>query len=339
MNRPRQPIRAGVAVRHREPASDLCSVSLGHRKYQADLRPEVAAELSARIEYEGQHAFFPLAQTQRAPAERQAEAIRSAVARSGWAAGARFVREFTLAVFWLPNPLTCTYATLFTALAPPAVARPVSTPRVRVALYEPDEQVRWGLMHWLNRLPDYECVAAHASPAAFFKHLAQARPGLALFNDPPCTPASAHIQEQLAVAFPTQIGFPIGIYRDSEHAWYCVTGVDGGYFYRRRRPVQMLEPISGLWQTHQPSRDAVESQIRNHVQTLFGLRAASADAFPGLTRRERDVLLGLRRGHTDKTLAALLRISSWTVHTHMKSLFEKLGVHTRAEAVAKFFEK
>jgi DNA-binding CsgD family transcriptional regulator len=66
---------------------------------------------------------------------------------------------------------------------------------------------------------------------------------------------------------------------------------------------------------------------------------AAMDAFPGLTSRERDMLMGLRRGHTDKTLASMLGISSWTVHTHMKSLFDKLDVHTRAEAVTKFFEK
>jgi DNA-binding NarL/FixJ family response regulator len=135
------------------------------------------------------------------------------------------------------------------------------------------------------------------------------------------------------------VGFPFGVYRDSEHAWYCVTGVDGGYYYRRRPPLQLLEPISNLWQNSNPNRDLVESQIRHHVQTLFGVRSAAEDAFPGLTNREKDVLLGLRHGHTDKTLATKLGISSWTVHTHMKSLFDKLGVHTRAEAVAKFFEK
>jgi DNA-binding NarL/FixJ family response regulator len=208
-----------------------------------------------------------------------------------------------------------------------------------VALFEPDEQVRWGLVRWLNQLANYECAVATDSAAAFLKTVARMRPELALFNDPPCTPASEHIQEKLARESPGQVGFPYGIYADSDHAWQGVTGVDGGYYYRRRQATQILDPISGLWQMQTPSRDAVETQLRHHIQTLFGLRAVPEVAFPGLTKRERDVLLGLRRGHTDKTLATMLGISSWTVHTHMKSLFDKLGVHTRAEAVAKFFEK
>jgi DNA-binding NarL/FixJ family response regulator len=339
MNSSRRPPRRGLTTRSNQPAAALCSASLERRKYLTDLRPDTPEEFSARIAFEGQYAFFPLAEPQRAPAERKAERIRRVVERSGWAGGDRFVREFTLAVFWLPNPLTCTYATLFTGSAAPPVIRPTGAARVRVALYEPDEQVRWGLRHWLNQLPGYECVATHHTAASFLKYLTRNQPDLALFNGPPCTPAGEQIQAALGTAFTKLVAFPFGIYRDSEHAWYCVTGVDGGYYYRRRRPQQLLDPISGCWQAQKPTRDAVESQIRNHVQTLFGLRTAAVDAFPGLTQRERGVLLGLRRGHTDKSLATQLGVSVWTVHTHMKSIFEKLGVHTRAEAVARCFEK
>ena len=323
-----------------EPPAADCSATIVRRKYFTHLRPAIADELSVRIEFEGPHAFFPLGTNQRAVAARKGEVIRRAVATTGWrGATRRFVREFTLAVFWFPNPLTCTYATLFSGLSSPSLNHKPAARRARLVLYEPDAPVRWGLLEWLNLLPEYECVAAHDSAGAFLKDVKRVRPDLVLFNDPPCAPASEHIKERLAKECPEQVGFPFGVYRDSEHAWYSVTGVDGGYYYRRRPPAQLLEPIANLWQTGKPNRDLVESQIRHHVQTLFGLRAAPEEAFPGLTNREKDVLMGLRQGHTDKTLATTLGISSWTVHTHMKSLFDKLGVHTRAEAVARFFEK
>ncbi len=316
-----------------------CVATVVRRKYLTELRPKVAGEWSARIEHGWRYAFFPLGTNQQKAAMTKAETIRRVVAESGWKeATTRFIREFTLAVFWLPNPLTCTYATLLTALVQPALIRKPSEQSARLMFYEPEVSIRWGMLEWLNLMPDVECVGAHASVAAFLKDVKRVRPDLVLFRDPPCATGGDLLQERLARECPEQVGFPFGVYRDSEHAWNSVTGVDGGYYYRRRSPTQLLEPIAGLWPAGKPGRELVESQIRHHMRTLFGLRTAPETIFPRLTNREREVLMGLRQGHTDKSLAALLGISSWTVHTHMKSLFDKLGVHTRAEAVAKFFQ-
>ena len=59
------------------------------------------------------------------------------------------------------------------------------------------------------------------------------------------------------------------------------------------------------------------------------------DKNEGLTPREREVLDCIRRQQSDKEIAAHLNISPSTVHVHMASLFKKLKVHTRAEAILK----
>ena len=41
----------------------------------------------------------------------------------------------------------------------------------------------------------------------------------------------------------------------------------------------------------------------------------------------------LSRGALDKEIADLLSISIWTVHNHLKNIYEKLGVQNRTEAV------
>lgn len=53
-----------------------------------------------------------------------------------------------------------------------------------------------------------------------------------------------------------------------------------------------------------------------------------------LTSREREVLALLADGLANKQIAARLGISTNTVKTHLELLFEKLGVSSRAEAVA-----
>ena len=55
---------------------------------------------------------------------------------------------------------------------------------------------------------------------------------------------------------------------------------------------------------------------------------------PGLTNREREILGLLADGLGNKQIASRLGISANTVKTHLELLFEKLGVSSRAEAVA-----
>ena len=55
---------------------------------------------------------------------------------------------------------------------------------------------------------------------------------------------------------------------------------------------------------------------------------------PTLSNREREILGLLADGLGNKQIAARLGISTNTVKTHLELLFEKLGVSSRAEAVA-----
>jgi DNA-binding CsgD family transcriptional regulator len=57
----------------------------------------------------------------------------------------------------------------------------------------------------------------------------------------------------------------------------------------------------------------------------------------GLTERERELTRLVARGLSTDAIAARLLLSSWTVQDHLKAIFEKVGVATRGELVARVF--
>ena len=76
--------------------------------------------------------------------------------------------------------------------------------------------------------------------------------------------------------------------------------------------------------------------LPNEIQAGLAAAIRSNAAGPGvkLTPREHDVLRGLAEGKSAPQIAQELHVSPATVKTHLKTLYEKLGVSDRAAAVA-----
>jgi DNA-binding NarL/FixJ family response regulator len=76
---------------------------------------------------------------------------------------------------------------------------------------------------------------------------------------------------------------------------------------------------------------------------LSGARLGEADFWPGLTRgltrRESEVLDGISHGLSTRQIAEQLYVGDETVRSHLKSLYQKLGVSDRSAAVAHAFRE
>ena len=57
-----------------------------------------------------------------------------------------------------------------------------------------------------------------------------------------------------------------------------------------------------------------------------------------LSPRELEIARMVAKGYPNKTIAALLDISSWTVASHLRRIFSKCGVSSRAAMVARLLE-
>ncbi|MBI3416359.1 MAG: response regulator transcription factor [Verrucomicrobia bacterium] len=73
------------------------------------------------------------------------------------------------------------------------------------------------------------------------------------------------------------------------------------------------------------------------TELVFSLRKSKPLAHPALSSREQEIMSHLIQGKSDKEIAAAISTELSTVQSHMRHIQAKLGVHSRAAAVSKFF--
>jgi DNA-binding NarL/FixJ family response regulator len=316
-----------------------------HSKYR-EARLTTLKEFSVRLEHEGSYHYFPLGTEEEGPASVNALKIYRTIVADGWEAAFRqFSREITVAIFWSASPVACTYTTLFTfageypAGLPPAAG--LGRLRKNVLLIEPDVEVRRTLIFWLSRQPGFECAAAFPDARGAQELIGQKPPDLLLVNRALPEMPVAEFLDELKDRWPDLPAFAYGIYQDSDQIFITLSGVTAGYIFRRRKPHELFEPIRRAIRQRAFSAKEALLLIRDYFQSLFGF-APPGEETPGLaslTAREQEILNHVSKGFLDKEIAGALSISVWTVHNHLKRVYEKLNVHTRTEAVLKYLQK
>jgi len=104
-----------------------------------------------------------------------------------------------------------------------------------------------------------------------------------------------------------------------------------GYLLKGAEAEETLRAIAGV-----SAGEAIFSPaIARRLMHYFGAERAeqTAQLFPELTEREREVLRLLAQGYTNAALAEKLVLSQKTVRNHVSSIFTKLQVAGRAEAI------
>jgi two-component system nitrate/nitrite response regulator NarL len=96
-------------------------------------------------------------------------------------------------------------------------------------------------------------------------------------------------------------------------------------------------PISD--QSPDPNESAAEVVLETFLNgvhyTLSRSRIQAPQSPIRLSPREKEIIRLVSSGFTNKSIAAVLEISPWTVATHLRRVFAKLGVNSRAEMITK----
>jgi len=108
---------------------------------------------------------------------------------------------------------------------------------------------------------------------------------------------------------------------------YVLKGADGAETLRAIHAVADGEAIFG---------PTIARRLTEYFAASGGdRRTSSSQAFPDLTEREREILSLIAEGYTNTAIAARLYLSPKTVRNYVSSIFTKLGVADRPQAIVR----
>ncbi len=104
--------------------------------------------------------------------------------------------------------------------------------------------------------------------------------------------------------------------------------------------VELLGKIEAQVNAESPRASVDEILLDTEVNGIRYLlvRMMAPVARVQLSPREDEIVRMVAQGHPNKVIADVLNISSWTVCTHLRRIFAKLGVGSRAAMVAQLLE-
>jgi two-component system NarL family response regulator len=191
---------------------------------------------------------------------------------------------------------------------------------IRIFLADDHPALRAGLAAILNSEPDMKVVGQAGSGRETLEAIVDTDVFIVDLRMPEGD--GVHVIRQLRERDPGTRVLVLTTYDNEEDVFRALEAGARGFLLKDTTSEELVNAIR---QVHAGER---------HLPHAIASRLADRLVRPSLTPRELDVLRLVAKGRTNKELASAMFVSEETVKSHMKALFQKLGVHDRAEAVS-----
>ena len=202
---------------------------------------------------------------------------------------------------------------------------------IAVAIVEDQRRTREGLQALVGGSDGFHCVGAWESMEAALASAPASAPQVILLDIQ--LPGMSGIEgiPHLRKKFPSATLVVLTVYEDNERVFEALCAGATGYLLKNTAPARLLDFL----------RDAVNggapmsTEIARQVVEIFRRFRPPTKAQHNLTPHELRLLKLLVEGHSYKTAATELGVSVNTIAFHIQSIYGKLQVHSKSEAVAR----
>jgi DNA-binding NarL/FixJ family response regulator len=199
---------------------------------------------------------------------------------------------------------------------------------IRLVVIDDNAVFRRGMQDLFAAIEDVEVVGVAADGASGVDAALELQPDIALMDlSMPGLPGIEATRKLTAAA--PHIGVVVmTMLEDDDAVVQALRAGARGYLVKGARQIEILDVIRGV----HAGRAVIGATVARQLSSLV-VACASAEPFPDLTARERDVLAALAGGASTAQVAGRLGLTDKTVRNHVSSILTKLEVPDRTQAV------
>ncbi|MBL7862589.1 MAG: response regulator transcription factor [Cyclobacteriaceae bacterium] len=204
---------------------------------------------------------------------------------------------------------------------------------IKVAIVEDIDDIRKGLAMIVNTNDSLECKHTFADADKAFAVLSVQPVDVVLVDiNLPGGINGIELVHKLKPVHPHMQFMMCTVYEDSELVFKALKVGATGYILKKTPPAKLLEAIQEIYEGGSP----MSAQIARKVISSFQ-KPVLNDVTQLLTKREQELLDLLAQGFRYKEIADKLSLSIDTIRTHIRNIYRKLEVQSRAEALNKIY--
>jgi DNA-binding NarL/FixJ family response regulator len=213
-----------------------------------------------------------------------------------------------------------------------SVPHPAARPNVKVVLVEDKAGVRESWVKLIDSLSGFRCVNTCQSGEEALRMIPTINPDIVLMDIFLPRMSGIECTARLKLALPKIQILMLTAVEDDELVFMALEAGADGYLLKRTRPEDLKAAMLDVLGGGAP----MSSEIARRVVESFRRAAKATKPMVHLSAREEEVLILLSKGYSNKEIASQLSIGAETVGSHLKHIYEKLHVRSRAEAVARY---
>lgn len=206
------------------------------------------------------------------------------------------------------------------------MTRPTSAPPIRVLVADDHTVVRQGIRRVLEEDPGLLVVAEAATGGEVLERAARERPDVVLLDLTMPGATGLDVVRALREQVVETRVLILSVHDDREYVLESVRAGAHGYLRKDSSPSEIRQAIRAV----HGGDSFFSPPVARHLAAAVQQGDDQPGALEDLTSRERDVLVRISRGLTNREAAGELGISVRTVEAHRDSLMRKLRIHTVA---------